>query len=302
MNNFDDIFATTPEETKDTPKANKEDFDRTSWAEQKQLERKQAYTLIDETAEKLSQDGSMFKGYLDVQSRLDRYSVGNALLILAQNPEATKLVDFKTWKENDAPVKKGEKGITILAPGEEYTREDGSIGVSYNAKKVFNIAQTSSKQTTPAAVKKDDRLLLKALINNAPVAINISDQLPDNVGAMYKPDTKVILIRKGMDGIDIFRALSQELAHAEMDKGNYNRGECTFPAYCASYILCKRNGLDVSSYSFNLLPAEYANMQAKDIRAELSKIRDTANDISSKMAKVLEPNKSHNKDKDDNAR
>ena len=79
MNNFDDIFATTPEETKDTPKANKEDFDRTSWAEQKQLEREQAYTLIDETAEKLSQDGSMFKGYLDVQSRLDRYSVGNTL-------------------------------------------------------------------------------------------------------------------------------------------------------------------------------------------------------------------------------
>ena len=300
MSNLDDIFTTTPKETKEAPKAENAGFDRTSWAEQKQIERAQAYTLIDSTAEKLSQNGSVFKGYLDIQSKFDRYSVANNLLILAQKPESTRLADFKTWKENDAPIKKGEKGITILEPGEEYTREDGSIGVSYNTKKVFDVAQTNAKQTTPSAVKKDDRLLLKALVSNASVAINISDQLPDNLSAMYKHDTKEILIRKGMDGTDIFKALSQELAHAEMDKGNYNRSKCIFPAYCVSYILCKRNGIDVNSYSFERLPGEYANMEAKDIRAELSKIRDAANDISSKMVKVLEPPK--NKVRNDNVR
>jgi hypothetical protein len=302
MSNFDDIFGATPKETQDNPKNSNTSFDKTSWAEQKQLEREQAYTLIDETAGKLSQDGSKFKGYLDVQSQFDRYSVANALLILAQNPEATKLADFKTWKENDVYVKKGETGIIILEPGEEYTREDGSIGVSYNTKKVFDVTQTNSNQTNKPVVKKDDRLLIRALINNAPVAINISDKLPDNVHAMYKPDTKEILIRKGLDGADIFRALSQELAHVEMDKGGYNRNECAFPAYCASYILCKRNGLDVSGHSFEHLPVEYKAMEAKDIRAELSKIRDTANDISSKMSKVLEPPKSQNKNKDEQSR
>ena len=302
MNNFDDIFIAAPNETKGASKSDTATFDKTSWAEQKQIEREQAYALIDDTALKLSQVGSIFKGYLDVQSKFDRYSVANNLIILAQNPEATKLADFKTWKENDAYVKKGQSGITILEPGEEYTREDGSIGVSYNTKKVFDITQTSSKQITPPMAKKDDRLLLKALINNAPVAINISDRLPDNINAMYKPDTKEILIRKGLDGADIFRALAGELAHAEIDKGNYNRSECAFPAYCVSYILCKRNGIDVSSYSFDRLPAEYENMESKDIRAELSKIRDTANDISSNMAKVLEPSKSQSKNKDEESR
>jgi len=300
MNSLDDIFTTTPKETKEAPKAENAEFDRTSWAEQKQIEREQAYTLIDATAENLTQNGSKFKGYLDMQSKFDRYSVANNLLILAQKPEATRLADFKSWKENDAAIKKGEKGITILEPGEEYTREDGSIGVSYNVKKVFDVAQTNTKQTTASTVKKDDRLLLKALVSNSPVAINISNQMPDNINAMYKPVTKEILIRKGMDGADIFKFLSQELAHAEMDKGSYNRCDCVFPAYCTSYILCKRNGIDVSSYSFDRLPAEYKNMEAKDIRAEISKIRDAANDISSKMAKVLEPHKS--KVKNDNAR
>jgi len=302
MNDFDDIFGASPKEPPSSKKDNSTSFDKTSWAEQKHIEREQAYHLIDETAEQLSQSGSKFKGYLDVQSRFDRYSVANALLILAQNPEATKLADFKTWKENDVYVKKGETGITILEPGEEYTREDGSIGVSYNAKKVFDIVQTNAKQTITPEVKKDERLLLKALINNIPVAINISDQLPDNVAAMYKPDTKEILILKGMDGDDIFRALSQEIAHAEMDKGSYNQNECAFSAYCTSYILCKRNGLDVSNYSFDHLPAEYASMDSKEIRCELSKIRDTANDISSKMSKVLEPSKAQNKNKDEQSR
>jgi hypothetical protein len=302
MSNFDDIFGATPKEIPNNNKDNNSSFDRASWAEQKQLEREQAYHLIDETAEQLSLDFSKFHGYLDVQSRFDRYSVANNLLVLAQNPEATKLADYNTWKENGTPVQKSEKGITILEPGDEYTREDGSIGVSYNTKKVFDISQTNAKQTTPPTVKKDDRLLLKALVSNAPVAINISDKLPDNVSAMYKTDTKEIFIRKGMSGADIFRALSQELAHVGMDKGGYNRKDYAFPAYCVSYILCKQNGIDVSSYSFDRMPASYANMEAKDIRAELSKIRDTANDISSKMAQVLEPVKNQSKNKDDNAR
>jgi len=302
MSNLDDILMATSKETKDMPKDFNASFNKTEWAEQKQMEREGAYTLIDETLGELTQDGTLFKGYLDVQSKFDRYSVANNLLILAQNPEATKLADYKTWKENDANVIKGETGITILEPGPEYSREDGSVGVSYNAKKVFDILQTNAIQATPPVVKRDDRLLLKALLNNAPVAININDKLPDKIAAMYMPKTKEILIRKGMDGVDIFRALSQELAHAEMDKGSYNRSECVFPAYCASYIICKRNELDVSNYSFDRLPAAYMDMEPKDVRAELCKIRDTANDISSKMSKLLEPPKSQNKNKDEQSR
>lgn len=299
MNNFDDIFAAQTAENN----SNKDftSFDKEEWAARKQQERADAYTLIDETAEQMSGNGELFQTYLDVQSRFDRYSVGNTILITAQMPEATRLADFKTWKDNDLYIKKGESGITILEPGDEYTREDGSVGVSYNAKKVFDISQTNSRQRATPAVSHDERLLIKALINNAPCKISISTDVPDNVGAVYKPEEKVILVRQGMGAADIFRSLSQELAHAHMDNGEYNRADCAFPAYCVSYMLCKRNGIAVDNFRFDRLPESFSTMDAQELRGKLSEIRDVTNDISADMARVLEPQRS-NRSRDDGAR
>lgn len=302
MDNLDDILTFASEKSTEVKRSEIPTFNKATWSEQKKREREQIYALIDKSADSLSKDGSMLKEFLDIQSKFDRYSVANNLLILAQNHNATKLADYKAWEKSGTPVIKGESGITILEPGNDYTREDGSVGVMFKTKKVFDISQTSSKQQEQPTVKKDERILIRALINDTPVPINISDNLPSSINALYKPDTKEILIRKGLDGLDIFKALSQELAHAQMDKGGYKRGECIFPAYCVSYILCKRNGLDVSTYSFEHLPEKYGAMEAKDIRAELSIIRDTANDISSNMSKILEPSKSNIKEKDNNAR
>ena len=82
-------------------------------------------------------DGNIFQTYLDVQSRFDRYSVGNALLIMERNPQAKKLGDVDYWKGQGGFIKRNQfdKPIIILEPGNEYTREDGSVGVSYNTKR-----------------------------------------------------------------------------------------------------------------------------------------------------------------------
>lgn len=300
MSNFDDIFANQmPEKTaaKEFTSFNKED-----WAAQKQQERASAYALIDDTAVKMAQDGGLFQRYLDVQSRFDRYSVGNALLITAQMADANRLADFKTWKEADVYVKKGATGITILEPGEEYTREDGSVGVSYNAKKVFDISQTTSRQKATPVVSHDHRVLLKALINNAPCKIAISEELPDNVGAAYQPESKTILVRQGMDAPDIFRSLSQELAHAHMDKGEYSRSDCAFEAYCVSYVLCKRNNIAVDTFRFDRLPDGLKDMDAQGIRGELGRIRDVANEVTADMSRVLEAQTRTSKGREDDAR
>jgi hypothetical protein len=135
----------------------------------------------------MANDGALFQSYLDVQAHFDRYSVGNALLITAQKPEATQLADFKSWKENGVYIKKGESGIVLLEPGEEYTKEDGSVGVSYNSKKVFDISQTNAKPKDRRECERDERLLLKALIHNAPCPIKISQQMPENINAVYRP-------------------------------------------------------------------------------------------------------------------
>ena len=126
MNSFDDIFEGHISQRGQT----NQPFDKEAWAEKKQAERQSVYDLADTTAVEVSADGSKFQSYLDVQTRFSRYSATNVLLILAQKPEATQLKDFNGWKEAGASIKRQQKGISILEPGEEYEREDGSIGTS----------------------------------------------------------------------------------------------------------------------------------------------------------------------------
>lgn len=297
MNGFDDIFNA----------ASAQPFDKDAWAEKKQAERQSIYELADTTAKEVAADGGRLQQYLDVQARFAHYSVTNTLLILAQRPQATRLRDFDGWKDAGMSVQRQQKGISILEPGNEYRRDDGSIGVSYNVKKVFDISQTMplrqswrqaaakrtnglNKTAAPSAEKPEDRLLLKALIHNAPVPLQTVDDLPDGRGAYYDYDQQRLFVRRGMAAADIFRSVSAELAHAEialMQEG-CTRADAAFPAYCASYLLCKQYGVDTGSYSFQSLPESLQTGDAQSIRATLSMARDAAANISSRMYRVLE--------------
>ena len=104
------------------------------WKAKKQAEKDAVYQLIDETATAIVQDGEKFRGFLDTQARLDRYSAANALLIYSQYPKATQLKDFGDWAEEKVSINKGAKSISILEPV-EYTKADGTPGVSYNVKR-----------------------------------------------------------------------------------------------------------------------------------------------------------------------
>ncbi|MDD7129357.1 MAG: ArdC-like ssDNA-binding domain-containing protein [Prevotella sp.] len=142
MSEFDDIFTASskePEEVSVPP------FDKEEWIQQKKAEREHAYEMIDQAAGLMPGEGERVQMYLDLQSRFPRYSVGNILLLSAQKPEATRIADFKAWKEGGVYIKQGETGIIMLEPGNEYTKADGSVGVAYNAKRVFDISQTTAK-------------------------------------------------------------------------------------------------------------------------------------------------------------
>lgn len=54
--------------------------------------------------------------YLEAMSKFHHYSFGNCLLIFFQCPEASTVAGYTTWKKLGRTVKKGEKGIQILAP------------------------------------------------------------------------------------------------------------------------------------------------------------------------------------------
>lgn len=283
MSNFDDLF---------TPQGGPS-FDKDAWAERKKAERQSLYDLADATAEAVSADGGKFQAYLDVQARFDRYSATNALLVLAQMPQATQVRDYDGWKDAGVSVKRQPKHISILEPGDEYKREDGSIGTYYNVKKVFDISQTTARGKVQPTVSMDERLLLKALIHRSPVPMQMADTLPNDMGAYYDHDQQVIFVRRGMEASDIFRSVSKELAHAELAaaNGGYTRQDAAFAAYSVSYLLCRKYGVDVSGYDFSRLPDSFRESDPQGVRAVLTEIRDTAGEISGRMYRALEQNR-----------
>lgn len=286
MSNFDDIFEPTPQT---------EDFDKEAWAAKKKAERDEVYALADATAEEVCTDGGKFRNYLDVQANFRHYSATNALLILATKPDARRLGDKDFWRDQGVYIKRQEFGrpIKIVESNGEYTRDDGSIGVSYNIKRVYDISQTTSRMRAPQPVSHDTRALFNALIYKRPVDIRSVDELPNDASAIYDHEQKVIFVCRGLDAGNLFCGLSKALAEAEiaMTSDEYIPDNAGYKAHCVSYILGKEFGVEVSDYNFGN-PSEFLRTDdPQEIRAELSEIRDTAYDISARMARSLEQNR-----------
>lgn len=139
--------------------------------------------------------------------------------------------------------------------------------------------------------------MLNALIYKHPVPIQSVDDLPDDMGALYDHDQKAIFVCRGMGASDLFYEVAKALAHAElaMTSEDYSYSNADFKAHCVSYILCKEFGIETDNLSFSPadfdIPKELSEAEPQEIRTELSEIRDTAYDISARMARSLEQNK-----------
>ena len=272
------------------------------YAEKKQAERQAVYELADQTALDVAQDSGTFQRYLDVQSQFDRYSETNALLVLAQKPKATRLGDFDHWKSRGGSVKKGEIGISIIEPSGEYMKDDGTKGVSYNIKKVFDISQIDTRKMEQQPTKQHtERDLLKALVAHAPVKIDLADDLPDDLGALYDPDTQRISLLRGMSFSQTFQSLAQELAVADLRAIPDTHADTIFSANAAAYMLCKKHGVD-AQFSFEDAPTVFSGMDPLGVKSELGQIRDVAVNTSERMAKTLAPPPKSARTQDDRGR
>lgn len=268
-----------------------EPYSKDDWIKQRNENRALAYEMLETATEELNNPDTVME-YLDIQSKFDRYSVSNALLVAYQNPEATRLCDAKTWQKNHVFINKGETGIIILEPGKEYTRDDGKTVTPYNAKKVFDISQTNARPRQNRVKTPDARVVAKAMITTSPVPVKISNEIPEGVNAIYQPEAKMIFIRQGLEDGDIVRALSKEIAFARLDKGDFNRENLEFKAQAISYIATSRAGFEPEPITE--LSDKFSNLDSKEKRAELSQARDHANTIANTVRKALEPkNKEH---------
>ena len=267
------------------------------WKAKKQAEKDAVYQMIDDTATAIVQDGEKFRGFLDTQARLDRYSAANALLIYNQYPKATQLKDFGDWAEEKVSINKGAKSISILEPV-EYTKTDGTPGVSYNVKKVFDVSQTKGRQTPAPTVNRDPQALVAVMIDTSPVIVEVAPELPHpQMGAFYDNEKQTLFVKKDIgDSVALCQCVAQELGHAQLsiDSDSYSRKDMGFQAMCVGYMLCKKYGMDTQQYDFSQAPEFFEGMEPQGVRGELSKARDAANAILSRMAKVLDQGRNQN--------
>ena len=265
-------------------------FNKEEWAAQKQEQRKEAYELIDNACSEMMVNGDSFRQYLDVQGHFDRYSVNNAILVSAQMPEAIQLKDYGSWKQNRVYVDKDAQKVTILEPGKEYQRDDGSKAVGYNAKVVYDVSQTSAKDRQQPQEQKTMRELVSAMIDASPVSFVPMDDL--ELPAFYDSSQQTIFIKTGLSEEQLFVSMAKEVSAAVFDcKHKESRDDSDFKSFCVAYMVSSRYGVDTKGFSFDKLPKEFEGMETQEFKGELGSMRDVLGEIQSDMYKSLEKNK-----------
>ena len=265
-------------------------FNKEEWAAQKQEQRKEAYELIDNTCSEMMANGDSFRQYLDVQGHFDRYSVNNAILVSAQMPEATQLKDYGSWKQSRVYVDKDAQKVTILEPGKEYQRDDGSKAVGYNAKVVYDVSQTSAKDRQQPQEQKTMRELVSAMIDASPVSFVSVDDL--ELPAFYDSSQQTIFIKTGLNEEQLFVSMAKEVSAAVFDcKHKESRDDSDFKSFCVAYMVSSRYGVDTKGFHFDKLPKEFEGMETQAFKGELGSMRDVLGEIQSDMYKSLEKNK-----------
>ena len=190
-------------------------------------------------------ESEKYMRYLSVMSKFHRYSVNNTMLIYMQKPEATLVAGFNKWKNQFARhVKKGEHGITIIAPTpykkkiEEMKRDpdthapildaDGKAVMEekeieipmFRPVKVFDVSQTDGKplpelSSSLSGTVPHYEAFLEALRHSAPVPIEF-EPMAANMDGYFSPDQQRIAIREGMSEVQTVSATVHEIAHSKL--------------------------------------------------------------------------------------
>ena len=190
-------------------------------------------------------ESEKYMRYLSVMSKFHRYSVNNTMLIYMQKPEATLVAGFNKWKNQFARhVKKGEHGITIIAPtpykkkieemkcdpdthapildadGKAVMEEKEIEIPMFRPVKVFDVSQTDGKPLPELASSLSGTVphyeaFLEALRRSAPVPIEF-EAMAANMDGYFSPDRQRIAIREGMSEVQTVSAAVHEVAHSKL--------------------------------------------------------------------------------------
>ena len=190
-------------------------------------------------------ESEKYMSYLSVMSRFHRYSVNNTMLIYMQKPDATLVAGYNKWKDQfERHVKKGEHGITIIAPtpykkkieeqkldpdtkapildkdGKIITEEKEIEIPMFRPVKVFDVSQTDGKPLPELASSLSGNVpnyeaFMEALRRSAPMPITFEAMAADTDG-YFSADHQKIAIRQGMSEVQTVSATVHEIAHSKL--------------------------------------------------------------------------------------
>ena len=260
------------------------------YAAKKKAEKEAIYQLLDNTALEVVQSPEKFKAYLDVQSRMDRYTANNALLMYKQFPQASQIKEFDDWAADGVKVNKGSKTFIILDPY-EYTKKDGTVGIDFNLKRVLDVSQTNGKRSAAPTANRDPRKLVAVMLDSAPINIESTNELPyPEMGAFYKNEDQTLYVKRDIgNSVALCQCVAQELGHAELSMNSevYSRRDMGFQAVCIGYMFCKKYGVDTQNFAIDRIPDELKNKEPKDIKAELGKTQKAFKEITARVSDEL---------------
>lgn len=260
----------------------------------------QIQQMTDAALERLSKalaegKSDTLKQYLAMMAKFYHYSFGNQLLIAFQKPDATHVAGFNAWKKFNRFVKKGERGIVILAPitrvvgTVEEHRTDGTTDtkelrrmVNVKPVYVFDISQTDGEPLANFAQVNGDPSNYIATLKDVIASKGIELTYADNLGgALGTSSGGRIAVLKGQESAREFSVLVHELAHELLHRGD--RRERTTrkiretEAEAVAFVVCQAIGLDCSTAS-----SDYIQLYRGDqdtLAESLDYIRNIASEI-----------------------
>lgn len=264
--------------------------------------------------------------YLKTMSQFHNYSFNNTLLIAMQKPEATLVAGFGAWqKKFNRQVKRGEKGIKIIAPapirqkeeiekfdpetnepvlrpdGQPETEEVEHIIPRFRVATVFDISQTFGDP-----IPELDTPELMGSVENFPVfmeAIGMASPAPMRYAEIegeskgyYSNTDKEIVIQEGMSEKQTMKTAVHEVTHAMchdrdiMEELGEKKNKMTreVEAESVAYTVCSYFGLDTSDYSFPYIAGWSSDMDMKELRSSMEFIRKTAGSFIDSMVENIQ--------------
>lgn len=252
-------------------------------------------------------------------SKFHSYSFNNSILILMQKPDARYVAGYRTWESLNRHVKKGEKGITILAPnphrltkevmvinpetgqpkldaeGKPMTEQKQITYASFHPITIFDVSQTEGEPLPELVTELKKKalnypLLMNIIKSTSPVPVRF-ESWEGLAKGYYNRTSDEIVIKDGMSESQTLKTALHETAHSILHADKKNPKDPAtkeIEAESVAFIVCNHFGIDTSDYSFAYLASWSSSKELPELRASLKTIQTTAHELIDRMDEQIQ--------------